>query len=67
MKKFIFAIYTAALVLMIPAIFIGYLYSNSTTADSTKNANANQTKIQSASGNQETGYKPGLIFILKGV
>ena len=67
MKKFIFATYAVALVLMIPAIFIGYLYSNTTTADSTKNTNANQAKIQSASGNQETGYKPGLIFVLKRV
>jgi hypothetical protein len=67
MKKFIFAMCTTALILMIPAIFIGYLYSDNITTDSTKNADANQAKIQSASGNQETGYKPELIFILKGV
>lgn len=67
MKKFIFAIYDAALVLMIPAIFIGYLYTNTTTSDNIKNADANQAKIQSVSSNQETGYKPGLIFVLKGI
>lgn len=68
MKKFIFAVYVAALVLMIPAIFVGYLYTNPTATDNTKNmSDVKKQPVQSASANEEPSYKPGLVFILRGV
>ena len=65
MKKFIFAIYDAALILMIPAIFIGYLYNNNTT--NTAESAVNQAKASSTLNNDESSFKPGLVFVLKGV
>ena len=65
MKKYIFAICDAALILMIPAIFIGYLYNNNTTA--AHEPEVDQVKARSSYTNDETSFKPGLVFILKGV
>lgn len=65
MKKFIFAIYAVALILMIPAIFIGYLYNNTTT--NTVEPKVNQAKVSSKVNNDDSGFKPGLVFVLKGV
>jgi hypothetical protein len=68
MKKFIFAAYVAATVLMVPAIFIGYLHTDSDNSDNVKNvSDVKKQPVQSASANQETSYKPGLVFILRGV
>ncbi len=65
MKKFLSAIYAAALILMIPAIFIGYLYSNNTS--NTEAPEVNQAKASSTVNIDESGFKPGLVFVLKGV
>jgi len=68
MKKFIFAAYVAALSLMVPAIFIGYLYTSPESTDNTKSvSDVKKQSVQSASTNQETSYKPGLVFVLRGV
>ena len=65
MKKYIFAICDAALILMIPAIFIGYLYNDNAT--NTKQPEVIEVKARSSNINDETSFKPGLVFILKGV
>lgn len=65
MKKYIFAICDAALILMIPAIFIGYLSNNNITA--IHQPEVEQVKAHSSYTNDETSFKPGLVFILKGV
>lgn len=68
MKKFIFAAYVAATVLMVPAIFIGYLYNDNGSTDNSKNvSDVKKLPVQSASANQDASYKPGLVFILRGV
>jgi hypothetical protein len=65
MKKFIFAIYTAALIAMIPAIFIGYL--NHDDAQKATQPVVNQVNVSSSVNNAETGFKPGSVIILKGI
>ena len=65
MKKFIFAIYVVALIVMIPAIFIGYLNNNHTT--NKNQPEVNQAKTRSSGNNDETSLKPGIQFVLKGV
>ncbi len=65
MKKFIFAIYTTALISMIPAIFIAYLNHD----ESPKAIKSVVTEVNASSSVilDETTFNPGLIFILKGI
>lgn len=65
MKKLIFAIYTTALIVMMPAIFIAYLNRND--APKATLPAINQENASSSVNNDETSFKPGLIFILKGI
>ena len=65
MKKFIFAIYTAALIIMMPAIFIGYL--NHPDAAKATEPVVKQVNSSSSTNNGETSFKPGSLFILKGM
>ena len=63
MKKLISATTTALLVLLIPALFVAYLY-NSTIIEGTQ-PQAGQNKIEQVS-HQETSFAPGVSFLLKG-
>ena len=65
MKKFIFAIYTAALIAMMPALFIGYLNHND--APKAIEPVVNQVNASSSVNKDETTFKPGSVFILKGI
>lgn len=68
MKKFLFAFYFAVLVLMIPAIFIGYLYNDSNSGSNGKSVSQMKgVKVQPVISTQETSFKPGLVFSIKGV
>jgi len=74
MKNLIISIYYGALILLIPALFIGYLYNSDTTntnQQSTTKAKTNfsgKNEITSfKSGSEETSFKPGLIFVLRGI
>lgn len=68
MKKFIFAAYVAALSLMVPAVFVGYLYNNDNNdSDAVNNTAVKESKVQNVHAARETSYKPGLIFMLKGM
>ncbi len=68
MKKFIFAFYVAALVLMIPAIFIGYLYTDNNSVSNAKSASKMKgVLVQPVNTTQETSFKPGVVFTIKGV
>jgi hypothetical protein len=62
MKKFFLSIYFAALIAMFPALFVGYLYNNYTPK--TNEQITKQTKID-VFGNDETVFKPGLLFVIK--
>ena len=64
MKKFILSIYFAALIAMFPALFVGYLYNNYT--QKTNEPITKQAKMD-VSGNDETSFKPGLLFVIKGI
>lgn len=65
MKKFIFAIYTTALIFMIPAIFIAYL--NHAESPKTTEQSVMEVGASSSENKDETTFKHGLIFILKGI
>jgi hypothetical protein len=68
MKKLIFASYVTALSLMVPAVFVGYLYNNDNNEQGTGNATAvKDAKTQSTPAGKETSFKPGMIFMLKGM
>jgi uncharacterized membrane protein YjjB (DUF3815 family) len=64
MKKFIISVYFAALIVMFPAIFVGYLYNTDTT--SANQPTSTQPKT-SASVSDDTAIKPGLLFVIKGI
>ena len=63
MKKTISAICTAALIIMIPALFIAYLYNNGI---SNSRSVANKAKTETLNAKQETGFRPGQMAFLKG-
>ncbi len=64
MKRFIKSIYFAALILMFPALFVGYLYTNNPTTTKQQNNSQIRTNI---SANGETAFKPEILFIVKGI
>lgn len=64
MKTFIKSVYFGALILMFPALFVGYLYSNNST--NTNQQNNSQIKA-SISANSETAFKPEVLFVVKGL
>ena len=64
MKKFILSIYFAALIAMFPALFVGYLYNSNTPK--TNQPVTKQAKVE-LSGNDDSAFKPGLLFVIKGI
>ena len=65
MKKLLSAISTFALVIMIPALFVAYLYNSGKIP--AQQTNGTNTKTETAKASQETSFKPGLMFIIKGI
>ncbi len=63
MKKLISASTTAFLVLLIPALFVAYLYTSTITEGTQPQAGKN--KIEKVS-HQETSFTPAVSFLLKG-
>lgn len=64
MKKLITAISTTFLIIMIPALFVAYLYNN---VPANNNVQYDKAKtIQKINYNDETSFKPDVYFTTKG-
>ena len=62
MKKLLSNISTFVLILMIPALFIGYLYNNAGVDNNI--LNNNKTQVQSVD-NKEVTQDAGVVYVIK--